>query len=128
MAEEFFDIVDENNKELGIQKSRSFVHESKEYWHRTTHVWIINTQKEILCQKRSALKDVNPGEWQSFFGGHLKAGQSYEENAREELQDELGIDLSELVLQPLYILENSNMKHFGQVYLLEWSGDITKLH
>lgn len=54
---------------------RGFVHNNG-IWHRVVHIWIIK-QGEVLCQQRSLSKDLNPGKWESFFGGHLTPGDSY---------------------------------------------------
>ncbi len=98
------------------------------YWHRATHVWVVNDKNKILCQQRSLGKDVNPGKWQSFFGGHLKAGQSYIDSAVEELREELGIQIDPNQLRALHILRSEPAKHFGQIYLLRWNGAIGKLN
>jgi 16S rRNA (adenine1518-N6/adenine1519-N6)-dimethyltransferase len=88
---EAFDIVDENNQPVGEQKLRSVVHKELKDWHRATSIVIVNDKKEILCQQRSLKKDREPGMWQAGFGGHLKAGQTYLENAIEELEGYRGI-------------------------------------
>ena len=123
-TEEFFDIVDENNKPLGIKKSRKEVHATMQYWHRATHIWIVNDDDQVLCQQRSFSKDVNPGKWQSFFGGHLKAGQTYLSNAVEELFEELGLSVQPHELILIHILKSDQAKHFGQIFVLQWNGDI----
>lgn len=126
-TEEFFDIVDENNKPLGFKKNRKEVHATMQDWHRATHIWIINDDGKVLCQQRSPAKDVNPGKWQSFFGGHLKAGQTYLSNAIEELSEELGLSVQSAELVPVRILKSNQAKHFGQVFILQWNGDIEHL-
>lgn len=125
--EEFFDIVDEENQPTGIKKTRSEVHDSKAFWHRATHIWIVNKDGKILCQQRSLAKDVFPGKWQSFFGGHLKSGQTYDDNSISELGEELGLTVNKTDLRPLYILKNEPSKHFGQVYIMTWNGSIEDL-
>lgn len=72
---------------------RNEVH-SKGIWHRTTQIWIINDRKQILCQRRSLLKDSNPGKWEAFWGGHLAPNQEYVDCALQELREELGISVS----------------------------------
>ena len=89
---------------------------------------IVNDNQEILCQQRSLTKDANPGKWQSFFGGHLKAGQTYEQNALEELKEELGITALSKDFTPLYVRKSEAAKHFGQVYILRWNGKAEDLH
>lgn len=127
MPEELFDIVGENNQPTDEQKPRSVVHGEMTDWHRTTHIWIVNDKNEILCQQRSLAKDANPGKWQSFFGGHLKAGQTYEKNAVEEIREELCINAAPKDLIPLYVRKSESAKHFGQVYLLRWNGKVEDL-
>jgi isopentenyldiphosphate isomerase len=89
MPTENFDIYDENNNPLWITKSRKIVHSELKDWHRVSHIWIYNDVWEILCQKRSVKKDSNPWLWMSFFGWHLKAWETYEENAINELEEEI---------------------------------------
>lgn len=121
--EELFDIVNEQNTPLGITKSRSTVHAEMTDWHRVTHIWVANNNNQILCQQRSLTKDKNPGKWQSFFGGHLEAGQTYEANAISELNEELGLHITADQLIPLYVKKSESQKHFAQVYLVKWQGD-----
>jgi isopentenyldiphosphate isomerase len=129
MSEEMFDIYDENNKPTGVQKPRKVVHDELKDWHRTTHIWVVNDKGEFLCQQRSKKKDVNPGKWMSFFGGHLKAGQSYESNALSELKEELGLNsITESDLMPVRIGKDDDVRHFGQVYVVRWNGNIDDVH
>lgn len=125
--EEYFDVVNEQNEPTGEKLPRSAVHEHDAYWHRTTIIWVVNLKKEVLCQQRSFKKDENPGKWQSYFGGHVNVGESYDENAAREVQEELGITISIKDLRAICIRKNETHKHFGQVYLLRWDGDISKL-
>lgn len=126
MSQEFFDIVDENNIPTGEVKSRDEVHCEKKDWHRAVHIWIINNRGEILCQQRSWKKDGNPGKWQSFFGGHVKSGQTIEDCLQEELLEEIGIDVQKSEKQPIFlnIRRGEVAKHFGYTYVLEWNGNI----
>lgn len=126
MPQEFFDIVDENNIPTGETKSRDLVHREKKDWHRAVHIWIINNRGEILCQQRSWKKDGNPGKWQSFFGGHVKSGQTIDDCLKEELLEEVGIDITKTKKQPVFlnIRRWEVAKHFGYTYFLEWDGTI----
>ncbi len=91
-------------------------------------MWIVNDDGRVLCQQRSLTKDANPGKWQSFFGGHLKAGQTYLDNAIGELSEELGLSVDPNELIPVHTLKSDKAKHFGQVFILRWNGDVTHLH
>lgn len=127
MPEELFDIFDENNQPLGFTKPRKEVHQTLQYWHRAVHLWIINSNKEILCHQRPKIVDADSGKWQSFFGGHLKAGQDYQTSAIEELKEELGLEIKPNQLIPIHIRKSQRAKHNSQVYILIWNGDINNL-
>lgn len=103
MSLELLDIMDENDIPTGEVKSREEVHREKKDWHRTVSIWIVNEQGQFLCQQRSWKKDGNPGMWQSFFGGHMKSGQTIEVCLREELLEEIGIDIRETAEQPVFL-------------------------
>lgn len=90
MSEEFFDIVDEQDRVLG-RAPRSVVHKHH-LLHRAAHIFLFNAQGELLLQLRSASKDEYPLCYTSSASGHLGAGESYDESAPRELQEELGID------------------------------------
>ncbi len=87
--DEPFDVVDGENRVTG-QATRSEVHRQG-LKHRAVHIFIRNKRGELLLQKRSRLKDVHPGRWDSSAAGHLDAGESYEAAAHRELEEELGL-------------------------------------
>jgi len=124
---ELFDIVDENDNLLGFTKPREQVHRELVDWHRITGVWIVNVEDKVLCQQRSFSKDVYPGMWMLTFGGHLKAGESYEENVLSELREELGLSPRVEELEMLGSHKNSEHKHHGQLYVYRWNGQVREL-
>lgn len=86
---ELIDVLDEHGKPTGKIKTRSEVHRDGD-WHRTVHVWIINSKHELLLQRR-ALKVKFPNMWgMSSVGGHIKAGDTSDNAAKREVQEELG--------------------------------------
>ena len=56
---EYLDILDKSGNKTGEKKPRKEVH-SKGYWHKGVHIWIINSNRELLVQRRSSNKDVYP--------------------------------------------------------------------
>jgi len=64
---------------------------SQRQWCGTTNIFILNSKGDILCHKRSAKKDRLPGVWMTHFGGHVGSEETYEENAKRELMEELGL-------------------------------------
>lgn len=94
MAEELFDIVDENGNPTGETVSRSEAH-AKGIRHRTAHIWVIRDnegKKEVLLQKRALNKDSFPGKYDTSSAGHIQAGDEPLESALRELSEELGIE------------------------------------
>ena len=91
--------------------------------HRSVHILVFNSEGELYLQKRSSTKDVNPGLWDTSAAGHVDFGESYEESARRDLVEELGIDYSE-PLEPLFKMEASADTgwEFIQVYQLTYDG------
>lgn len=89
MSEEIFDVCDETDRVIR-QAPRSVVHANR-WLHRSVHVFVFNSQGELLLQKRSASKDEDPLKYTSSASGHLHAGEDYDEAARRELDEELGI-------------------------------------
>ncbi|QDU81801.1 putative Nudix hydrolase YfcD [Polystyrenella longa] len=89
MTEEIFDIVNERDEVIG-QAPRSQVHAEK-LLHRAVHVFVFNSQGEMLLQKRTATKDEYPNCYTSSASGHVSAGETYDETAPRELEEELGI-------------------------------------
>jgi 16S rRNA (adenine1518-N6/adenine1519-N6)-dimethyltransferase len=86
-ADELFDVVDEND-EVVRQERREVVH-AEDLLHRAIHVFLFNKHGELFVQKRSVLKDVAPGKWDSSAAGHLEVGEGYAEAAVRELAEEL---------------------------------------
>lgn len=108
-AEEMLFVVDENNEPIE-PKTRKVAHQNL-MWHRTTDIWVINRLGQVLCQKRSLKKDVKPGFWEAFFGGHLSPGQEYIDNAVTELNEELGVNITASDLIPYKILKSDKPTH-----------------
>ena len=55
---EILDIINEDGKVIG-SKERKEVYKDGDL-HRTIHIWIINSNKELLVQKRSQKKETFP--------------------------------------------------------------------
>ncbi len=117
--------VDENNNPIK-PSPRQLVH-STGIWHRTSHIWIVNNKKEILCQRRSLLKDKAPGLWEGFFGGHIPPQVSYLDHAITELEEEVGLKVLKEDLKEAFVYKLARGKEFVGVFVLNWNGDETKL-
>ena len=86
---EIFDVVDAQDNVTGTA-TRGEVH-AQLLMHRAVHVFVFNKHGDLLLQKRSQLKDLCPGLWDSSVSGHLDSGEDYAAAAVRELGEEMGI-------------------------------------
>ncbi len=89
--QERFPVVDEADRILRYAY-RAEVH-ANNFRHRAVHILIFNEAGELYLQKRSRRKDRHPLLWDSSAAGHVAAGEGYDDTARRELEEELGLDL-----------------------------------
>jgi 16S rRNA (adenine1518-N6/adenine1519-N6)-dimethyltransferase len=61
--------------------------------HRAVHILLFNELGEVYLQQRSRSKDRYPLKWDSSVSGHVTAGETYDETAQRELNEELGVSL-----------------------------------
>ena len=88
---ELFDIVDEDDNVIGTAR-RSECHGNPWLVHRAVHVLVVNGNGDMLLQKRSLHKDIQPGKWDTSVGGHLEPGEAYRDAALREMGEELGLE------------------------------------
>lgn len=89
---ELFLVVNKQDKIIGY-RTRYDCHHDKNLIHRAIGVVIFNSKGQILLQKRSKLKDLNPGLYTLSASGHVTKGQTYYQAAQRELDEELGIKI-----------------------------------
>jgi 16S rRNA (adenine1518-N6/adenine1519-N6)-dimethyltransferase len=91
MEDERFPVVDKNDRILRYAR-RSDVH-GNNLRHRAVHILIFDQACDVYLQQRSRWKDRHPLKWDSSAAGHVSAGETYDETARRELEEELGINV-----------------------------------
>jgi isopentenyl-diphosphate delta-isomerase type 1 len=89
MDEEIYNVVDENDKVIG-SAPREEIHRLG-LKHRAVHILVFNSKGEVFLQKRSMKKDRCPGLWDSSASGHVDREETYDDTAKRELHEELGI-------------------------------------
>lgn len=87
---ELFYLVDTKDKIKG-HITRRDAHTNKNNIHRAVGIFVLNEKKQMLMQKRSKKKDMDPGKWSYAVGGHVTVGQTYKQAAIREVEEELGI-------------------------------------
>lgn len=122
---ELLDWVDENDQVVGAV-SRSQAHEQPKIIHREIRVLLFDSSGRALVQKRSLKKQVYPGVWAEACQGHVCSGESYEEAAHKELQEELGFD-TPLKLKAKTLVRSSSETHFAAWFVGQYQGEEIKL-
>lgn len=124
LSTELLDIVDAQDCVIG-SLSRGEVHRQG-LMHRSVHVLVFDDNDSILLQKRSMLKDECQGMWDSSCAGHVVSGQSYEETAPRELEEELGFSASQpLVLLFKMLPTKDNGSEFAKIFRTDYNGPFT---
>lgn len=130
--EEMFDVLDETGKYTGQIQTRDKCHKEG-LWHKAVVVYIINSKKQVLLQKRSSNKKLWPNKWDVTAGGHVLAGEFGFEAIIREAKEELGINLEQKEMTFIGSSISSNLKgdiinnHFNEYYIVHKDIDETKL-
>ena len=119
--EEIVDLVDSLGRITG-REFRRIVHGNPSMLHPVVHVHIINSRHELLLQKRSESKDVQPGKWDTAVGGHIISGESVDAAMNAEIREELGIAPQKPELLFTYIHRNAYESEFVYVHLMKHDG------
>ncbi len=70
--------------------------------HRAIHLYLFNSYHELLLQKRALNVDNFPGFFSISVAGHVDAGESSSTCVRREVEEELGLDSSQLKFDFLF--------------------------
>nr|WP_321464800.1 NUDIX hydrolase YfcD [uncultured Desulfobulbus sp.] len=122
-AEEIVTIVDEQDQPIGAVARK--IMRQQRLIHRASYILVFNTAGELFIQKRSKIKDFYPGYWDLAAGGVVLEGESYEESAKRELREELGI--GGVKLRPLFdqYYEDASNRVWGRIFACTSNGPFT---
>ena len=122
--EELFPLVDEAGNVVGTA-TRKECHSGTFWLHPVVHLHVFNSKGELYLQKRSMLKDVQPGKWDTAVGGHVDAGETILEALAREVREELGI--TEAEFKPLFVYPYRSTTEYELVnaYYTVYDGIIT---
>jgi len=112
-----------NNQDQVVGKAtRREIHKNN-LMHRSIHIFVFNSYNQIFLQKRSNTKDENPGFWDTSAAGHVDSGETYDECAKRELWEELGIKESLQYLDKIQACSETYNEHV-QVYLCKTNASV----
>ena len=124
MKEEFLEVYSPEGTKTGQKKSKSEIHR-KGLFHSTVHVWIFTEEGNILIQKRSKKKELNPGVWDVSVAGHIKFNENIKKAAIRETLEETGININTKDLLKIGVYRSINIhptaidKEFFHTYILK---------
>ena len=92
--------------------------------HRGVAVIVLHGDGRLLIHRRADTKDVWPGRWDLAAGGVVAAGEDYDEAARRELAEELGI-AADLEVLGTSDYSDADVSVVAHVYLARHDGPVT---
>ncbi|MFC4104678.1 NUDIX hydrolase [Micromonospora zhanjiangensis] len=88
-ADEVLDIVDEQDRVMGrAPRGEAYARRLR---HRCAFVLVRDAADRIFVHRRTAGKAIFPSRYDMFVGGVVGAGESYDEAALREAEEELGV-------------------------------------
>ena len=123
MSQEIVTVVDGENRpvaELPRYRVRS-----ENLPHRATYIFVFDHRGRVLVQRRTAIKDLYPSYYDLAAGGVVAAGESYEECAAREAEEELGIRGAALESKFDLYYEDERNRCFGRVFTCVHDGPFT---
>lgn len=124
---ERFELVDRNGNKTGkvltYQKTIDSSNIPSGYYLPIVGVVIVNSNNEILLQKRSRFKKSNPNKW-GICGGKVILGEDSVDAGVRETLEEIGIKLDKNKFKK--IRESVNGKGYYTVYFIRENVDINK--
>ena len=93
--------------------------------HRATFIFVFDRAGRVLVQRRTAIKDIYPSYYDLAAGGVVAAGESYEECAEREAEEEIGIRDTALEPKLDFYYEDERNRCFGRVFSCVHEGPFT---
>ena len=121
---ELWDVYSEERIRTGRTMVRGRQMKPGDY-HLIVHIAIINSQGQMLIQRRQLTKKGWAGKWDISVGGCAMKGESSKQAAQRELQEELGIDLCFEEKRAAFTI---NFKEgFDDIYIFNGDYDLSEL-
>ena len=122
-SQEIVMVVDEENRPVAELPRHRVRNENLP--HRATFIFVFDRAGRLLVQRRTAIKDIYPSYYDLGAGGVVAAGESYEECAEREAEEELGIRDTPLESKFDFYFEDERNRCFGRVFTCVHEGPFT---
>ncbi|MEQ1873541.1 MAG: NUDIX domain-containing protein [Ilumatobacteraceae bacterium] len=86
---ELVDVVDDDDQVIDTVSRAEM--RARNLQHRAVSIAVLSSNGRLLVHRRADTKDVWPGMWDLAAGGVVASGETYDDAARRELAEELGI-------------------------------------
>jgi 8-oxo-dGTP pyrophosphatase MutT (NUDIX family) len=121
-TDEIVVIVDEKNNVVGAAPRSQM--RAQGLAHRATYILVFNSKGDLYIQKRTTVKDIYPGYYDVAAGGVVLDGETYEECAERELEEEMGISGIPLTKLFDFYHEDGRNRVWGKVFRCVYDGEI----
>jgi isopentenyl-diphosphate Delta-isomerase len=120
---DLIDVLSNSGLRTGEVLSRAEIHRLGKP-HRAVRLYLFNSQNELLLQRRSLTVDHAPDIFGISVTGHINAGEFSSETVRREIEEELGLDASQMQIDFLFSFYQEAILHetyidrqFNDIYL-----------
>ena len=114
--EELVDIIDENDNIIATLSRKEM--REKNLRHRSTFILVFNSSGEIFITKRAESKETFPGLYEIGQGGVVTHGETYEDSAKREIKEEVGVNSAKLEFLFDFHYEDSKTKYIARTFAL----------
>jgi 8-oxo-dGTP pyrophosphatase MutT (NUDIX family) len=121
-SQELVDVVGEDDHVVEVVTRGQL--RARNLLHRCTYVLVRRADGRVLVHRRTETKDVYPGAYDMFAGGVLASGEAYDDGARRELEEELGIGGAPLTPLFRHRYSGPSGEVWGAVYEAVWDGPV----
>jgi len=115
---ELLDVLNENGEPTGKALPISEIYDNG-YWHRSVHVWIINSNNELLMQRRNPNKKTFPNMWAISVAGHVRMRETSIGAAKRELAEEIDYIASDEELEHLFTIRREQPYKEGTIRVID---------
>ena len=112
-ADELVDVIDDDGRTIQVVSRHTM--RTQRLPHRCCYVLVFNAGGELLVHLRTATKDIYPSHWDVCVGGVVAAGETFDQAAVREVQEEIGVVAPLEALFPLRFDDDATIVH-GVVY------------
>lgn len=121
---ESVDIINANDEVVAVVPRK--VMREKHLPHRASYVLVVDNAGRILVEMRTLCKDYEPGKLDACVGGVVQSGEDPILSAKREVEEEIGLDMSNVKFHNLgkLLIPYNTGDSFLMAYLFIVVGDL----